>query len=94
MFEQYICGLDISVDDIVLVKLFVTLDDMLHKQQGLSLAQPGAFFRVQISFEVSVFAVLQEQVQVISALEVVVEFNDVRRVEFGEVFYFVLNLFR
>ncbi len=93
LFEEDVGGFDVTVDDIVLEEFFVALNDVFHKKKGLSLTEPGSFFGIKISLKVAVFAIFQEQVQILSTFEIIIEFDDIGRVEFGEVLDFVLDLF-
>ncbi len=93
LFEEDVGGFDVAVDDIVLEEFFVALNNVFHEEKGLSLTEPGSFFGIKIGLMVTVFAIFQKQVQILSTLKIIIEFDDIGGVEFGEVLDFVLDLF-
>lgn len=77
LFEQNVCGLDIAMDDFLLKKFFVAADQVSHKGDGFCLADASVLaILIEVAFEVAIFAELKDDVEVFSASEAIVHFND------------------
>ena len=93
LFEKDVGGFDVTVDNFMLLEFFVALNDVFHEEKGLGLAEPRPFFGIEIGLKVTILAIFEKQVEILSTLEIIIEFDDIGRVEFGEIFDLVLYLF-
>jgi hypothetical protein len=82
------------VDDAEFEKCQISLREMPHEGLSLGLAQPLILpILLEIVLEIAVLAVLQHHVDVLSRSEIIIQFDDKRRLQCSQVFYLILDLF-
>jgi hypothetical protein len=72
LFEKDVGGFDVAVDNFMLLEFLVALNDVFHEEEGLGLAEPRSFFRIKIGLKVTVLAIFEKQVEILSTLEVII----------------------
>lgn len=75
ILDEYVGWLEIAVDHRVLMKVFVTADELLNDNDGFGLGQ--LFALLEYVLETALIAQLLEEIDVVGALLHVVQFHDI-----------------
>jgi hypothetical protein len=93
LFEEDVGGLDVAMYDLVLEENKVSVEEMAHEGDGFVFGDAlGSSEFVKIAFEISVLAILQDDVEVFSTAEAIVHFDDERRGDSLEGSYLAFDL--
>jgi len=82
--DENVCGFEISVNGAVSGQLLVTFDDLLHYNHNFCLGETLSFAFFEVLLEVTILAVLHDDVETSFAVENLHQLNDVWMLKFAQ----------